>query len=118
VYCFECRHASEKKSAESSSQPENFVPPADSAISPARMTSWFNCNPGLDSVSGFFTKSLTADNAALTYIMLKKFSLAQNRVCIDNGLPGGYKEYQWIMEHFGSKKNKAVYDSLKSCWKK
>jgi hypothetical protein len=117
VYGFECRHASEKKStAESSSQA--FIPPADSVISPARMTAWFNCNHGLDSVSGFFTKSLTAKNAALTDSMLKKFSLAQDRVCIDNGLPGGYKEYQWIMEHFGSKKNKAVYDSLKSCWKK
>lgn len=88
------------------------------------MTAWFNCSHGLDSVSGFFTKSLTAvqaftaDNAALTDSMLKKFSLAQDRVCNANGLPGGYQEYQWIMEHFGSKKNKAVYDSLKSCWKK
>ena len=82
------------------------------------MTAWFNCNQGLDSVSGFFTKSLTADNAAVTDSALKNFSLAQDRVCIDNGLPGGYQEYQWIMEHFGSNKNKTMYDSLKNYWKK
>jgi hypothetical protein len=107
-----------KPSAVSMAEPVSFIPPSDSAISPARMTAWFNCNAGLDSVSDLFTKSLTADNAAVTDSVRTIFRSAQDGICIKKGLPGGYREYRWILDHIGSSKNKTVYDSLKSCWKK
>jgi hypothetical protein len=93
-----------------------FVPPADSTISPTSMTAWFACNRGLDSLSKIFTGIVAAGNT--TDSTRKKFSAAQDSVCVSNGLSGGYKEYQWILDNIGSKKNKSMYDSVKGICKK
>jgi hypothetical protein len=92
-----------------------FVPPADSAIYPARMTAWFGCNRSLDSLSDLFTKAIAADNAADS--TRKKYSAAQNNICAYSGLPGGYREYCWILDNIGSGRNRPVYDSIKELWK-
>ena len=114
----ECGHqqkgaGAEKSAAASVLQPVTFIPPADSAILLPQAAAWFGCNHALDSLSGLFTRSLSPDNPVITDSAQKSFSQAQDRICINNGLRGGYKEYRWIIEHFGSAKNKTIYDSLK-----
>jgi hypothetical protein len=97
---------------DSADKPALFVPPSDSTVSAQQMAAWFSCNSELDSLSGIFTKSLPAGAPALTDSLQYVFSKAQDRLCRKNGLKGGYQEYRWILEHLGSSKNKALYDSL------
>lgn len=118
VIVLECGHqqkgaAGKETSAASIPLPAAFVPPEDSSISSTRMAAWFGCNHALDSLSDLFTKFLSPNNPVVTDSAQKCFSYAQNRICVKNGLKGGYKEYRWILEHLGSTKNKAIYDSVR-----
>lgn len=117
VILSECGHKQKgaapiKTAAASIPQHAVFIPPQDSSISAALMTAWFSCNHELDSLSSIFTESLSANNAAVTDSVQKWVSYVQDRICVKNGLTGGYKEYRWIMEHMGSAKNKTLYDSI------
>ena len=40
------------------------------------------------------------------------FITAQNKICIRSGLNGGYREYQWIIENMGNRKNRGLLDSV------
>jgi hypothetical protein len=91
-----------------------FTPPSDSAISTQQMTAWFNCNHALDSLSAFFTESLSSNNPELTDSAQKYLLNEQNRLCVTKGLTGGYQEYLWILDNLGSSRNKAAYDSMTS----
>ncbi|MGA2506255.1 MAG: hypothetical protein ABSF80_02105 [Chitinispirillaceae bacterium] len=118
VIVSECGHhqkgtAGKEMSVASAPLPIDFVPPEDSSISFIRMIAWFGCNHDLDSLSNIFTNSLSANNAAVTDIDQKNFSALQDHICVKNGLRGGYQEYRWIMDHLGSIKNKALYDSVR-----
>jgi hypothetical protein len=109
----ERENAGRKETAPANDRPAAFVPPPDSAISRQQMTAWFACNRALDSQSEFFSKSLLPGNAVPTDSARTSFSRAQDRLCAEQGLKGGYSEYRWILEHLGSSKNKAVYDSVR-----
>jgi hypothetical protein len=123
VILSECGHRQKgagrkETSAASIPLPAAFVPPEDSSISSTRMAAWFGCNPVLDSLSDLFTKFLSPKNPVATDSAQKYFSYAQNRICVKNGLKGGYKEYRWILEHLGSTKNKAIYDSVRQMFQR
>ena len=118
VIVSECGHhhkgaGAEKSAAVSVLQPATFIPPADSAISLPQMIAWFGCNHELDSLSERFTQSLSPSNPVIMDSAQKSFSYAQDRICVKQGLRGGYSEYRWISEHLGSTKNKPVYDSVR-----
>jgi hypothetical protein len=108
-------NAGAKNAPVSVQKSSTFVPPQDSVISAQQMAAWFVCNPALDSLSDIFTTSLSGNNPpALTDSMQKNFLHEQDRICIKKGLPGGNEEYRWVLEHLGSSKNKALYDSTQS----
>jgi hypothetical protein len=110
-----CHDGTKTIASSSTSKPSAFIPPADSTISAQQLAAWFSCNPSLDSLSECFTKSLSAANLmTLTDSAQNIFLCEQDRICITKGLKGGHQEYRWVLEHLGSSKNKAVYDSIKS----
>jgi hypothetical protein len=91
--------------------PAAFNPPADSVISRPMMRAWFACNRGLDSLSKRFPASLSEggrDSAG------RLFTTAQDVICAENGLAGGYAEYRWILENLGREKNRPLYDSIRA----
>ena len=108
-------NAGEQTIAGSANKPAVFIPPADSTVSAQQMAAWFSSNPALDSLSERLTKSLSDVNLMpLVDSARESFFREQDHVCIKNGLMGGHEEYRWVLEHLGSSKNKAIYDSIKS----
>ena len=106
--------AGAKKTPVSAQKPSAFVPQQDSVVSAQQMAAWFACNPALDSLSDIFSASLAGNNPpALTDSMQKNFLHEQDLICKTKGLKCGHEEYLWVLEHLGSLKNKALYDSMK-----
>ncbi|MBN1578638.1 MAG: hypothetical protein JW913_18890 [Chitinispirillaceae bacterium] len=91
--------------------PVPFIPPADSSITPARMKAWSGCNPLLDSLTFRYADSFMTKDPAAFIRYQEDFIAAQNKICIRAGLPGGYPEYKWILQHMGIEKNRAVLQS-------
>jgi hypothetical protein len=90
-----------------------YAPPPDSVITSDQMNAWFDCNPKLDSLSMIFSASM-ADRKAPDDSAVKRFSLAQDTICAQCGLRGGYAQYSWIVYHLGSSLNRSCYDSVAS----
>lgn len=88
-----------------------YVPPADSAIIISQIQAWKRCNPLLDSIAFRYADSFKTTDPTQRLRYQEDFSNAQNKLCILAGLPGGYKEYTWILKNSGNPKNKSVLDS-------
>lgn len=88
-----------------------FTPPADSTISIKQMTSWQRCNPLLDSLTFRYTDSFKTEDPEALLRYQDDFIAAQNKICVRTGLPGGYREYRWILRNMGNKKNKMLLES-------
>ncbi|MBN1308701.1 MAG: hypothetical protein JXA18_12330 [Chitinispirillaceae bacterium] len=88
-----------------------FIPPADSSISPQRMKAWSGCNPLLDSLTFRYADSFKTEDPTAFMRYQEDFIAAQNKICVRAGLPGGYQEYKWILQHMGIEKNRAVLQS-------
>ena len=88
-----------------------FTPPEDSTISIKQMTSWQSCNPLLDSLTFRYTDSFKTEDPEVLLRYQEDFIAAQNRICVRTGLPGGYREYRWILRNMGIEKNRAVLES-------
>ena len=101
----------EQNAVQQAAQP--FVPPVDSAVSPAQMAAWFACNAGLDSLSMHFTQNLPQSGAPSDSAK-KLFCLSQDSICVQNGLKSGYAEYRWITDNLGKERNKAIFDSVRA----
>lgn len=93
--------------------PAFFAPSGDSIITPAQFSAWFACNSGLDSLSIAFTNSVTVKEAIPCDSTRLIFCKVQDRICVQNGLKGGYVEYCWIADYLGNSKNKPMYDLMK-----
>jgi hypothetical protein len=91
---------------------EGFIPPADSIVTTTQIKAWMSCNPLLDSLTFRYADSFKTTDPALRLRYQEDFSKAQHKLCIHAGLPGGYKEYTWILKNSGNPKNKAVLDSV------
>jgi hypothetical protein len=98
--------------AKQNSTAKPFMPPTDSSISLAQMTSWFSCNPRLDSLTYLYGDSFKTEDTKKRLKYQDDFSRAQDRICLCTGLTGGYKEYKWIMDNMGNPRNKSVLDSV------
>lgn len=98
-------------SVQSETKPVNFVPPRDSVISAEKIKIWLSCNPLLDSLTTMYSDSFKIEEPERRMRYQEVFSAAQDRICVRAGLPGGYKEYKWIMNAMGNPKNKAALDS-------
>ena len=88
-----------------------FTPPADSTISMKQMNSWQRCNPLLDSLTFRYTDSFKTENPEALLRYQDDFIAAQNKICVRAGLPGGYREYRWILRNMGIEKNRTVLES-------
>jgi hypothetical protein len=116
-----CQKKSPSNSLESSVPPlrsapaaideKEFVPPVDSLISAIQMKAWMKCNPLLDSLTFKYADSLKTKDPTLRIRYQEDFSKAQNKLCVLSGLPGGYKEYTWIMKNSGNPKNKPALEA-------
>lgn len=89
-----------------------FTSPADSIITPARFSAWFATNGSLDSLSIDFTNQVKSGVTAPSDNTRVIFRNAQDRICVQKGLKGGYVEYCWITENMGNSKNKLMYDQI------
>lgn len=88
-----------------------FTPPSDSTITMKQMTSWQRCNPLLDSLTFRYTDSFKTQNPETLLRYQEDFIAGQNRICVRMGLPGGYREYRWILRNMGIEKNRTVLES-------
>jgi hypothetical protein len=93
-------------------KPAPFAPSDDSIITPAQFSGWFACNSGLDSLSIAFTNSVIVKETVPCDSTRLIFCKVQDRICVQNGLKGGYAEYSWIANYLGNSKNKPRYDSM------
>lgn len=89
-----------------------FTAPTDSSISLEQMKKWLRCNPLLDSLSYVYLDSFKTEDPQLRQQYQSNFITAQDTICIQQGLSGGYEEYLWIMKNAGSNKNRAVLSAL------
>jgi hypothetical protein len=89
-----------------------FVPQTDSLITVSQIQTWKKCNPLLDSIAFRYADSFKTTDPTQRLRYQEDFSKAQNKLCILAGLPGGYKEYTWILKNSGNPKNKSVLDSV------
>ncbi len=89
-----------------------FTPPQNSSITVEQIRRWLSCNSRLDSLSDVYLDSFRTENPESRMRYQRVFIKMQNRICIQQGLLGGYDEYVWILNNSGNKKNKAVFDSL------
>lgn len=88
-----------------------FSPPEDSIITLHQIKAWSSCNTFLDSLTTMFADSFKVNDPIKRMRYQEVFTAAQDKICALNGLPGGYKEYKWILNNIGNPKNKAVLDS-------
>jgi len=88
-----------------------FVPPADSTITAQQMKAWANTNEFLDSLTQLYSDSFKVSDPVKRMHYQDNFSSAQDKICVLNGLSGGYKEYKWILNNIGNPKNKAVVEA-------
>ncbi len=91
-----------------------FIPPADTSISMRQLTAWNACNALLDSLTYRYADSFKTEDASMRMRYQDDFIAAQNKICVRAGLPGGYKEYKWIIQNMGNLKNKTLLDSAKA----
>ena len=98
------------RSAETT-KPVPFTPPGDSAISADQMMAWSTCNPLLDSLTFMYADSFKTEDPAGLLRYQEDFINAQDRICVRAGLPGGYQEYKWILQHMGLPKNRSILES-------
>ena len=89
-----------------------YAKAADSSITVAQMQKWLQCNPRLDSLSYLYLDSFKTEDKELRMHYQQKFIEAQNKICVQQGLIGGYNEYVWILRNSGKRQNKKVLDSL------
>jgi len=89
-----------------------FVPRTDSVITVEQMRKWLSCNRRLDSLSYIYLDSFKTEDSELRLRYQQNFIAAQDTICVQQGLTGGYKEYVWILRNSGNKKNKKVLESL------
>lgn len=91
-----------------------FIPPQDSSITTEQMRKWICCNRRLDSLSEVYLDSLKTESPERRISYQSNFTKAQDTICIQQGLRGGYEEYEyvWILKNSSSKNNKALIDSL------
>ena len=89
-----------------------FTSPPDSSITTEQMRKWICCNSRLDSLSEVYLDSLRTENPERRISYQSDFTKIQDTICIQEGLPGGYEEYVWILKNSGNKKNKVLFDSL------
>jgi hypothetical protein len=101
----------QKESVKPAIKKIEFVIPADSLITTSQMKSWIACNPLLDSIAIMYVDSFKTDDAQKRLRYQADFSSAQDKICVISGLPGGYKEYRWIMDNIGNTKNKDVVEN-------
>jgi hypothetical protein len=59
-----------------------------------------------------YRDSFQAEEPDLRLKYQQQFVSAQETLCIQQGLPGGYREYLWVMNSLGNPRNKALRDSL------
>jgi hypothetical protein len=89
-----------------------FAPPPYNLITTSQMKTWLSCNPRLDSLSYVYKDSFQVkDSEALLRYQIS-FLKAQDHICLQQGLSGGYEEYSWVSRNCGNTKNKPVMDSL------
>lgn len=88
-----------------------FIPPADSIITAEQMKAWISSNEYLDSLTELYSDSFKVSDPVKRMHYQDAFSMAQDKICVLNGLSGGYKEYKWIMNNIGNPKNRAVVEA-------
>lgn len=88
-----------------------FAPPADSIITTQQMKAWASTNEFLDSLTQLYADSFKVSDPIKRMHYQDVFSSAQDKICVLNGLSGGYKEYKWILNNIGNPKNKAVVEA-------
>ena len=86
-------------------QKPTFNPPADSLITPSKLSAWIAVNPALDSLALSYRDLFRAKDAAKYQ---EKFMLENDRICVRFGLTGGYAEYVWILKARAYPKNKVA----------
>lgn len=104
------KNATVAETAESP-KPGPFTPPGDSTITSDQMIAWSTCNPLLDSLTFRYADSFKTEDPAELLRYQEDFISAQDRICVRAGLPGGYKEYKWILKHMGLPKNHSILES-------
>lgn len=94
--------------------PRPVVVVEDSLIAYNQMVQWFSCNSRLDSLSYVYMDSFKLENPTRRIQFQRDFIEAQDRICKEQGLKGGYAEYQKLLAITNTPAMKHIIDSLKA----
>ncbi len=89
-----------------------FSRSSESTITVVQMNKWLSCNPRLDSLSFLYIDSFKTEDAQRRLDYQRNFISQQDKICLQQGLTGGYEEYIWILKNSGNRKNKAILKSM------
>jgi hypothetical protein len=89
-----------------------FAPRQDSALTAVQVRRWTQANALLDSLSFAYRDSFQTQDPAAKAAAQKSFQTAQNSVCTQQGMRGGYEEYRYIATSLALPVNKALRDSM------
>lgn len=106
-----CNRKDEKSDPSVTIQKIPFTPPKDTSISKEQFQKWLHCTVLLDSLSYKYSDSFKTEDPKKQLEYQERFIRAQDTLCIEQGLLGGYYEYLWVHRHLGLKKNSYLLDS-------
>lgn len=92
--------------------PVEFSPPKDSSITSKQLAHWNECNQLLDSLTFRYADSFKVEDPVSILRYQEDFINAQDKICVKAGLPGGYREYTWILQNMGFEKNRPLLESV------
>lgn len=94
-----------KQSGSADEEPTTFTPTADSSLTERQVTRWLKANSVLDSLAIAYRDSFSVEDPDSRQAYQEQFREAQNQVCLDVGLVGGYREYAWVTEAMANPRN-------------
>jgi len=89
-----------------------FAPAPDSALTALQVERWARANNQLDSLTFAYRDSFLVQDPTARAAAQKSFQAAQDALCRQLGMRGGYDEYRYVSASLALPVNKALRDSI------
>lgn len=114
LLCACSKKTPEKTVAESLATPKPFIANSSGTISPLQMKCWLEASLALDSLAIRQASLSSAKHTLVGSEQAQIYVNTQEILCINAGLSGGLKEYQWILKNVHTAVNMPMLDSFKT----
>ncbi len=90
-----------------------FSPASSGQVTSLQVKFWSASNAPLDSLANASSELLNSKDSIEYRSAFENYTTNRESVCKNNGLSGGYTEYQWISKNISQAINRPLHDSLK-----